>query len=165
MLLFVILDTKYGITTYLNFLSIANFCSIKFKLLWLSELPRILDNKLSATKTKDNQFLHTNTKLPSYLMSSSNLCSTTFEPFWLFEFTSHCWQQALSYKKERPELFAYLANKYGITYLPQLPASSSSFLSINTLCAYIRFSEVVIALLVQTTGGSWQLTSCRSSMP
>ncbi len=25
---------------------------------------------------------------------------------------------------------------------------------INTLCAYIRFSEVVIALLVLTTGGS-----------
>ena len=37
--------------------------------------------------------------------------------FSMFEFTSHCWQQALSYKKERPELFfAYLANKYGIYY-------------------------------------------------
>ncbi len=55
MLLFVILANKYGITTYLNFLSIDNFCNIKFKLLWLSELPWILD-KLSATKTKDNQF-------------------------------------------------------------------------------------------------------------
>ncbi len=32
-LLFVILANKYGITTYLNFLSIDNFCSIKFKLL------------------------------------------------------------------------------------------------------------------------------------
>ncbi len=56
MLLFVILANKYGITTYLNFLSIDNFCSIKLKLLWLSELPCILDNKLSPTKTKDNQF-------------------------------------------------------------------------------------------------------------
>ncbi len=56
MLLFVILANKYGITTYLNFLSIDNFCSIKFKLLWLSELPWILDNKLSATNTKDDQF-------------------------------------------------------------------------------------------------------------
>ncbi len=35
-LLFVILANKYGITTYLNFLSIDNFCSsIKLKLLWL----------------------------------------------------------------------------------------------------------------------------------
>ncbi len=56
MLLFVILANKYGITTYLNFLSINNFCSIKYKLIWLSELTWILDNKLSATKTKDNQF-------------------------------------------------------------------------------------------------------------
>ncbi len=55
MLLFVTLANKYGITTYLNFLSIDNFCS-KFKLLWLSELPWILDNKLSDTNTKDNQF-------------------------------------------------------------------------------------------------------------
>ncbi len=39
MLLFVILANKYGITTYLNFLSIDNFCSIKFKLVWPSELP------------------------------------------------------------------------------------------------------------------------------
>ncbi len=58
-------------------------------------------------------------------------------------------------KKRKPELFfAYFANKNGIKYLPQHPSSSSSFLSINTLCAYIRFSEVVIALLVLTTGGS-----------
>ncbi len=28
-------------------------------------------------------------------------------------------------------IFVYLANKYGITYLPQLPSSSSSFVSIN----------------------------------
>ncbi len=65
----------------------------------------------------------------------------------------------LAIKKKARVIFAYLANKYGITYLPQHPSSSSSFLSINTLCAYIRFSEVVIALLVLTTGGSWQLTS------
>ncbi len=61
MLLFVILANKYVITTYLSFLGIDNFCSIKFKILWLSELPWILDkcildNKLSATNTKDNQF-------------------------------------------------------------------------------------------------------------
>ncbi len=55
-LLFVILANKYGITTYFNFLSIDNFCTVKFKLLWLSKLPWILDKKLSATKTKDNQF-------------------------------------------------------------------------------------------------------------
>ncbi len=54
-LLLVILANKYGITTYFNFLSIDNFCIIKFKLLWLSKLPWILDKKLSATKTKDNQ--------------------------------------------------------------------------------------------------------------
>ncbi len=57
-------------------------------------------------------------------------------------------------KKKGQSYFAYLANKYGITYLPRHPSSISSFLSINTLCAYIRFSEVVIALLVLTTGGS-----------
>ncbi len=39
------LANKYGITTYLKFLSIGIFCSIKFKLLLLSELPWILDNK------------------------------------------------------------------------------------------------------------------------
>ncbi len=58
-------------------------------------------------------------------------------------------------KKKGQSYFAYLAaNKYGIAYLPRHPSSSSSFLSINTLCAYIRFSEVMIALLVLTTGGS-----------
>ncbi len=41
-------------TTYLNFLNIDNFCIIKFKLFWLSGLPVILDNQLSATKTKNN---------------------------------------------------------------------------------------------------------------
>ncbi len=61
----------------------------------------------------------------------------------------------LAIKKKGQSYFAYLANKYGIAYLPRHPSSSSSsFLSINTLCAYIRFSEVVIALLVLTTGGS-----------
>ncbi len=39
-----------------------------------------------------------------------------------------------------------------VTYL-SIPGVVS-FLSFNTLCAYIRFSEVVIALLVLTTGGS-----------
>ncbi len=58
MLLFVILANKYGITTYLNFLSIDNFCSIKLKLLLLSELRWILDNKLSATNTKDSILAH-----------------------------------------------------------------------------------------------------------
>ncbi len=52
----------------------------------------------------------------------------------------------LAIKKKGQSYFAYLANKYGIAYLPRHPSSSSSFLSINTLCAYIRFSEVVIAL-------------------
>ncbi len=56
----------------------------------------------------------------------------------------------LAIKKKGQSYFAYLANKYGIAYLPRHPSSSSSFLSINTLCAYIRFSEVVIALLVLT---------------
>ncbi len=60
----------------------------------------------------------------------------------------------LATKKKGQSYFAYLANKYGIAYLPRHPSSSSSFLSINTLCAYIRFSEVMIALLVLTTGGS-----------
>ncbi len=55
----------------------------------------------------------------------------------------------LAIKKKGQSYFAYLANKYGIAYsLPRHPSSSSSFLSINTLCAYIRFSEVMIALLV-----------------
>ncbi len=60
----------------------------------------------------------------------------------------------LAIKKKGPSYFAFLANKYGIAYLPRHPSSSSSFLSINPLCAYIRFSEVMIALLVLTTGGS-----------
>ncbi len=92
-----------------SFLNIDNFCSIKLKLFWPSELPWILDNKLSPTKTKDNQFSYTNTKLLSYLifLSSANFCSTKFEFFWLFEFTSHCWL-ALSYKKERPELILHI---------------------------------------------------------
>ncbi len=38
----------------------------------------------------------------------------------------------LATKKERPELFLHIiANKYGITYLPQLHWSSSNFLSIK----------------------------------
>ncbi len=54
-LFFVILANKYRITTYINFLIVShgNFCSIKYKLLWLAELLVILD-KLSATKTKDH---------------------------------------------------------------------------------------------------------------
>ncbi len=65
----------------------------------------------------------------------------------------------LAIKKKGQSYFCIFSKQYGITYLPQHPSSSSSFLSINTFCAYIRFSEVVIALLVLTTGGSWQLTS------
>ncbi len=69
------LANKYGITTYLNFLSIDNFCSIKFNLLRLSELPRILDNKLSATITKDNQF---STQIQSYFLTSFSWAVVTF---------------------------------------------------------------------------------------
>ncbi len=85
-------------------------------------------------KNKRQSMLAHKYKLLSYLifLSSSNFRSIKFKPFWLFEFTSHLWQQALSYKKERPELFLHnVANKYGITYLPQLHWSSSNFLSIN----------------------------------
>ncbi len=42
---------KYATSCYLPQIP-GNFCSIKFKLVWLSELLVILDNKLSATKTK-----------------------------------------------------------------------------------------------------------------
>ena len=47
---------KYEVATYLKFLSIGNLCSIKHKLVWLSELQVIHDYMLSATKTKDDQF-------------------------------------------------------------------------------------------------------------
>ncbi len=52
---------KYGVTAYLNLLSISNFYSIKLKLFWLSDFQVILDNKLSATKTK-TIFLANNAK-------------------------------------------------------------------------------------------------------
>ncbi len=45
-------DNKYGVTTYLNFLSIGTFYSNKLEPFWLSELLVILDNKFEATKTK-----------------------------------------------------------------------------------------------------------------
>ncbi len=85
-------------------------------------------------KNKRQSMLAHNTKLLSYLifLSNSNFSSIKVKPFWLFEFTSHCWQQALSYKKRKARvIFAYIANKYGIMYLPQLHWSSSNFLSIN----------------------------------
>ncbi len=53
----------------------------------------------------------------------------------------------LAIKKKGQSYFAYLANNMELRTYRGIPR-------INTLCAYIRFSEVVIALLVLTTGGS-----------
>ncbi len=128
-LLFVILANKYGITTFLNFLSIDNFCSIKFKLLWLSELPRILD-KLSATKQKTINF---NTQIQNYFLTSfswavvtsvvSNLSHSDY-----LNIPVTVDNKLLATKKKGQ---TYLANKYKIKYLPQLPSSSSIFFSFN----------------------------------
>ncbi len=43
----------------------------------------------------------------------------------------------LATKKKGQSYFAYLANKYGIKYIPQLPSSSSSYLSINTTAFWL----------------------------
>ncbi len=97
-------------------------------------------------KNKRQSMLAHNTKLLSYLifLSNSNFSSIKVKPFWLFEFTSHLWQQALSYKKRKARvIFAHIANKYGIMYLPQLHWSSSNFLSINITAFWLP-------------NGSWQ---------
>ncbi len=43
----------------------------------------------------------------------------------------------LATKNKGQSYFAFLANKYGITYLRQFPSSSSSFLSINTTAFWL----------------------------
>ncbi len=64
---FVIQTTNnYGVTTYLNFLSIGTFCSTKLKPFWLSELLVILD-KFKATKTK---YLNFSNQIQNYLLTS-----------------------------------------------------------------------------------------------
>ncbi len=58
------------------FLSIDNFCSIKLRLLWPSELPWILDNKLSPTKTKRQSILAH--KYKNYFLTSFSWAVVTF---------------------------------------------------------------------------------------
>ncbi len=127
-----LLANKYGITTCLNFLLIT---SVVLNLSYFDSLnyPE-LDNKLSATKTKDNQFYHTNTKLLSYLifLSSGNFVVPNLSHSDYLNLPVTVDNKLLATKKKGQSYFAYLANKYGITYLPQLPSSSSSFISINT---------------------------------
>ena len=128
MLLFVILDTKYGITTYLNFLSIANFCSIIVTLtIWItSNSWQVLSYKIKRQSILAHKY-----QIISYLifLRSGNCCSTKFEPFWLFELVTV--DNLLATKKKSNKGITYLLTTNGITYLPQLPSSSSSFLSIN----------------------------------
>ncbi len=50
-----------------SFLSIDNFCSIKLKLLWPSELPWILDNKLSPLQKQKT--INFSTQIQNYFLT------------------------------------------------------------------------------------------------
>ncbi len=107
-------------------MSNGNLCIIKFKPFWLPQLPVTLEQALS-TKTKIGwcYFCNLDNKygVTTYLnfLSIGTVCSIKLKPFWLSEFISHSWQQVLRYKKRMARIiFVILANKYGITYLPQL---------------------------------------------
>ncbi len=122
----------------ISFLSIDNFCSIKLKLLWPSELPWILDNKLSPTKTKTINF---STPIQNYCLTSFSWAVVTFvvpnlsqSDYLNLPVTV---DKLLATKRKARVNFAYLANKYRITYLPQLPSRSSSFLSINATAFWL----------------------------
>ena len=122
-------DNKYGVTTYLNFLSFGTFCSIKLKPFWLSELLIILD-KFKATKTKDLNFSN---QIQNYLLTSYSWVVVTsviaILTIWIYQSlltTSSHIQKRMAWV-----IFVILGNKYGIMYLPHLPLSSGSFLSIN----------------------------------
>ena len=115
-------DKKYGVTTYLNFLSIGNFCSMKLKSFWLSELLVILDNKLKTTKTKDLNNI--SNQIQNYLLTSfSWVVLTSAVSNW-----SHSDYLNLPVtldnkfsdtKKNGQSFFVILANKYGITLSPE----------------------------------------------
>ncbi len=81
------------------------------------------------TKTKDNKFLHTNAKLLSYRSVVTFVVPNLSH--------SDCLNLPVTVDNKllatnKSVIFAYLDNKYGITYLGQHFGSSSSFLSINT---------------------------------
>ncbi len=105
MLLFVILANKYGITTYLNFLSIDNLCSIKYKLIWLSELPCSWQQALSY-KYKRQSIL---AQLLSYLifLSSGNFVvpNLSHSDYLNLPVTV---DKLLATKKKRPELILHI---------------------------------------------------------
>ncbi len=115
-------DKKYWVTTYLNFLSIGNFCSMKLKSFWLSELLVILDNKLKTTKTKDLNNI--SNQIQNYLLTSfSWVVLTSAVSNW-----SHSDYLNLPVtldnkfsdtKKNGQSFFVILANKYGITLSPE----------------------------------------------
>ncbi len=119
-------DNKYGVTTYL---SIGTFCSIKLKPFWLSELLVILDNKFKATKTKDINFSN---QIQNYLLTSYSLVVTSVVAIltiWIYQ--SLLTTSSQIQKRMARVIFVILANKYGITYLPQLPPGIGSLLSID----------------------------------
>ncbi len=123
MLLFVILANKYGITTTI-------------KLILLSELPRILDNKLSATNTKRQSILahkYKITFLLHFFLSSGNFCRPNLSQSSYF-----------SYIKERSELFLHIQ------------------LTNMELRIYLSFPRVVVAslaLILRHSDYQWLLTT------
>ncbi len=143
-LLFVIIANNYGVTTYLNFLSIDNFCSIKFNYF---DCLGDLEFLTASSHLQKQKTINFSTQIQNYFLTSFSWAVVTF----VVPNLSHSDyinlpvtvdNKLLAIKKKDQSYFFILVNK-----------------RINTLCAYIRFSEVVIALLVLTTGGSWQLTS------
>ncbi len=113
--------------------AIDNFCSIQFKLLWLLNYLEFLTTSSQLQKQKTINF---STQIQNNFLTSFSWAVVTFVVPNLSH--SDCLKlpvtvdnKLLATKKKGQSYFAYLANKYGITYLPQLPSISSSFFSIN----------------------------------
>ncbi len=121
----------------------------------------------TSSQLQKHKTINVSTQIQNYFLTSfSWAVVTSVVSIW---FTSHLWQQALSYKKERPKLFLHIiANKYGITYLPQLHWSSSNFLSIDITAFWLPMAldNKQAALRIPLKRRSFEITFGKgSSMP
>ncbi len=96
----------------------------------------------TSSQLQKQKTINFNTQIQNYFLTSFSWAVVTFVVPHLSH--SDCLNipvtvdnKLLAIKKKGQSYFAYLANKYGITYLPQLPSNSSSFLSINTTAFWL----------------------------
>ncbi len=128
----------------------------------------------TSSQLQKQKTINVSTQIQNYFLTSFSWAVVTFVVSNLshcdFKFTRHFWQQALSYKKRKARvIFAYIANKYGITYLPQLHwSSSSSFLSINITAFWLPMAldnKQEAFRIPPKTAKFWNYVRKGSSMP